>query len=211
VRPQKIRGQNRLQKQIEPWRQYNLTIDQDNLSERHVDYVKIRIHPWCDIPLIKSYFPEPKGKTKRDILTGLLDIYDAWKIELDKLGQPYYLKIWLCEPRFSTSQVVCAISDKIEYYNNIFNKADHSKTFPIKNYGRLQERLSKLNWDLRLDEDHHDSEEVLEPERYASFADYEDDKKWFSKLLTKPHTTHKLEDGRELYSFKRGHIWVGGQ
>ncbi len=211
VRLKKIRGHRRRQKKIELWRQSFLTLDKDYLSQRQKTYVKIYVHPYSGISLTNSITPQPYGKTKHDILKGLLDIYASWKIELDTLKQPYYLKIWLFEPRFSTSQVVCAIGDMTEFYNNTFNKADHLKELPLKNYSRLADRMAKFKWDLYLDEDHHDSTEILERNDYASTKDYEDDKKWFSRLLKKPHTTHKLPGGGEMYNFKRGHVWVGGQ
>ncbi len=210
MKQKKIRGHKRRHRQIELWRQYNLKLDFKKLSETQLQYAKIRVHPWNSISVTKSSIPSINGKTKKAILNGLLDIYENWKSQLDKKGEPYYLKMWLCEPRFSTSQVVCAIGDKIEYYEELFFKPDNVRTINAKNYGKLQDRISKLNWGYYLDEDHHDSETVLPPECYETIQDYHEDKKWFDSLLKKPHRTDKLEDGRELYSFKRGYLWVGG-
>ena len=149
------------------------------------------------------------------MLNGLLDIYEDWKNQLDKLGQPYYLKIWLFEPRFSQSQVVCAVGENVDFYENTFFKPEERKNLNKNNYGKLKERLESFNWDYRLDEDHFDNTEVGEPEIYASKQDYEDTKKWFAKLLIKPHRTHKFKepigDATESYSFKRGDLWLGGQ
>jgi hypothetical protein len=48
---------------------------------------------------------------------------------------------------------------------------------------------------------------------YASLADYEEDKRWFEKMLKKPHRTTKLKepigDATESYSFKKGDVWLG--
>jgi len=52
MRQKKIRGHKRLQKQIEPWRQFNIKLNIDNLQERQIDYVKIRISPWSSISLL---------------------------------------------------------------------------------------------------------------------------------------------------------------
>jgi len=217
VRQKKIRGHNRRQKQIDNWRLDNLSLNLTdyllNQSDRY--YAKIRVHPWSGLSLTNSVTPEPTGKTKQKMLNGLLDIYEDWKKQLDKLGQPYYLKVWLFEPRFSQSQVVCAIGDNVDFYENTFYKPDTNKTIQLDNYGSLKTRLSKLNWDYRLDEDHYDNTEVGEPEIYASRQDYEEMKTWFDKLLKKPHRTHKFNepigDTTESYSFKRGDIWLGGQ
>ncbi len=215
MRSEKIRGHKRRQRRIKNWRLENLEINADLIEKYNRDYVEIIVHPWCDISLIKSKIPSPKGTTKRLMLAGLLDIYESWKIQLDKLEKPYYLKIWLFEPRFAQSQVVCAIGDRIEYYENNFFKPDHAKTFIPESYGQLTERLKKYNWDYRFDEFHYDNDEVGSPEQYSTKQDYDDTKKWFQKLLKKPHRTEKLKepigDSIECYSFKQGDLWVGGQ
>jgi hypothetical protein len=185
------------------------------LNKRDRHYVKIRVPPWGGISLANTVTPEPTGKTKQKILNGLLDIYEDWKNQLDKLGQPYHLKIWLFEPRFSQSQVVCAIGDRVDFYENTFYKPDANKTIRLDNYGSLKTRLSKFNWDYRLDEDYYDNNQVGEPEVYASRQDYEGAVKWFENLLKKPHRTHRFKEAigeaTESYSFKRGDIWLGGQ
>jgi hypothetical protein len=217
VRQKKIRGHNRRHKQIDNWRLDNLSLDLTDylLNERDRYYAKIRVHPWSGFSLTNSVTPQPTGKTKQKILNGLLDIYENWKTQLDKLGQPYYLKVWLFEPRFSQSQVVCAIGDNVGFYENTFFKPETEKTIQLDSYGTIKTKLSKLNWDYRFDEDHYDNTEVGEPEIYASRQDYEDTVKWFDKLLKKPHRTHKfiepIGEATESYSFKRGDLWLGGQ
>lgn len=217
MRKKKIRGNKRRWKEIENWRLDNIDLNLTDylLNERDRYYAKIRVHPWSGLSLTNSITPEPTRKTKQKMLNGFLDIYEDWKSQLDKLGQPYYLKIWLFEPRFSQSQVVCAIGDNVDFYENTFFKPEKSKILNADNYGKLKGRLESFNWDYRLDEDHYDNTEVGEPEIYASRQDYEDTKKWFSKLLKKPHRTNKfiepIGDITESYSFKRGDIWLGGQ
>ena len=165
MRQNKIRGHNRRHKQIDNWRLVNLSLDLNDylLNERDRYYAKIRVHPWSGLSLKNSVTPQPTGKTKQKMLNGLLDIFENWKAQLDKLEQPYYLKIWLFEPRFSQSQVVCAIGDRIDFYENTFYKPDNNKTIKLDNYGSLKTKLSKLSWDYRLDEDQYDNNEVSEP------------------------------------------------
>ena len=217
MRQKKIRGHSRRQKQIDIWRLDNLSLDLNDylLNERDRYYTKIRIHPWSGISLTKSVTPEPTGKTKQKMLNGLIDIYEYWENQLNKLEQPYYLKIWLFDPRFSQSQVVCAIGDNVDFYENAFYKPEINKTIQLDNFGSLKTKLSKLNWDYRIDEDHYDNNYVGEPEFYASRQDYEETKMWFDKLLKKPHRTHKFKEPigaiTESYLFKSGEIWLGGQ
>ncbi len=216
VRYKKIRGHKRRWKVIENWRLENLDLylNEYLLNERDRYYVKIRVHPWSGLSMINSETPQPTGMTKQKMLIGLLDIYEDWKKQLDKLGHPYYLKIWLFEPRFSKSQVVCAIGENIDFYKNTFFKPEKAKKLNSDTYGQLKKRIENFTWDYRLDEDHYDNSEVGEPENYASRKDYEYTKRWFDKLLMKPHRVYDFKETigeeTETYSFKRGDIWLGG-
>lgn len=185
------------------------------VNERDRCYAKIRVNPWSRVSLTNSVIPEPRGTTKQKILGGLLGIYQHWKTQLDTLQQSYYLKLWLFEPRFSQSQVVCAIGDSLNFYEHTFFKPDREKIIRPDKYGTLKARLEKLNWGYYLDEDHFDNSEVGEPEQYASKRDFEYTQKWFTNLLKKPHRkvvfNEPIGDITETYSLKRGDVWVGGE
>lgn len=206
---QKIRGHKRRQKAIEQWRLENLELRSDLIEKYDYHYIDIVVHPWCDISIIKSEFPEPIRKTKQLILNGLIDIYHSWKKQLDNAGQPYYLKIWLFDSRFSKSQVVCAIGDRIDYYENLFQKTNYTKQLKSENYGNLKNRLDELEWEYCLDEDHIENDYVGEPSQYLIDNDFLETKNWFDKTLKKPHRTTKLDDAIEYYSFKKGNLWLG--
>jgi hypothetical protein len=216
MRQQKIRGNKRRQRYIEEWRLENLKLRFDLIEKYGGYHIDIVVHPWCDISIVNSKIPEPRGIIKQLMLNGLIDIYESWKEQLDKLGQPYYLKLWLFTTRFSKSQVVCATGEKIEHYENVFFKPDKDKILVLENFGTLKARLAQLTWDYRLDEDHYDNCTVGEPERYASRQEYLDTQTWFTRLLKKPHRTEEFQesiDGNhraELYSFQRGELWIGG-
>lgn len=217
MRQKKIRGHIRRWKDIENWRINNLDLNLNDYLLNEIDrfYAKIRVHPWSGLSLTDSEIPQPTGKTKQKILHGLLDIYEDWKKKLDKLGQPYYLKIWLFEPRFSQSQVVCGIGDNIDFYKTTFFKPEITIRLNSDNYGQLKNRLENFTWEYCLDEENYDNTEVGEPEIYASKQEYVDSKKWFERLLRKPHRTYKFKEpigkATESYSFKHGDIWLGGQ
>jgi hypothetical protein len=215
VRKKKIRGHKRRWNEIVKWCLYNIDLNLTDylLNESDRYYANIRVHPWSELSLINSTIPEPKGITKQKILNGLLNIYEDWKNQLDKLGQPFYLKIWLFEPRFAQSKVVCAIGENVNYYENTYYKPEDSKKLNSDNYGKLKRRLENFTWDYHLDEDHFDNTEVGEPEIYASRQDFENSKKWFAKLLKKPHRLYKIKepigDATASFSFKRGDVWLG--
>jgi len=214
----KIRGHKRKHKQIEKWRLENTSINLTdyllNIRDRY--YTKIRVYPWNGFThyRINSIIPQPRRKTKKLFLDALLDIYTDWKTELSKLGQPYYLKIWLYETDFSKSQVVCAIGENVNFYENTFTKPENPKFLNLDNYGILSQKMKRLQWKHYLEEDHYENNFVGELREYASEKDYYETKTWFNKLLKKPHQITTFEEqingAYELYSFKKGNVWIGG-
>ncbi|MCH2231317.1 MAG: hypothetical protein MK105_13325 [Crocinitomicaceae bacterium] len=213
MKTKKVRGHRRRWSDIDRWVETHKNLNLEYLKEYQRDYAKIRVHPWSGVSLTNSQTPEPTRQTKTKILSGLIEIYDSWKNELDKLGENYYLKIWLFEPRFASSQVVCALGDYLDFYENTFYKPEKYKKLDPTNYGLIKDVIANFNWEYRLDEDHFDNSEPGDPELYATLADYEEDKRWYEKMLKKPHRTTKFKDpigeATESYSFKKGNVWLG--
>jgi hypothetical protein len=216
IRKNKIRGHRRRWKQIARWQADYISVDLIDYLQHEGDYfyAKIRVHPWSGLSFADSDPKEPTGKTKQKMVSGLIAIYEDWKRQLDTLGQPYYLKIWLYEPRFSNSQVVCAVGESLAKYTHTFSLVKEKATLPLV-YGEVNETLKNFVWEQGLDEDHYDDYMVGDPELYPSFVDYENAKRWFNRLLKKPHTTttSKGYDNEELtvYSFRRGNVWIGAK
>jgi hypothetical protein len=214
MRVRKIRGHKRRWKQIQSWKNSNLNLDLDYIKEYERDYTKIRIHPWSGLSLKNSTYPEPKRQTKLKMLNGLFDIYDQWKNQLDKLGKPYYLKIWLYDNRFSMSQIVCATGEYVDFYAKTFNKSEKEEQIKSNKYkAQLQPRIEIFNWECHLDEDHFDNTDLGQPDDYETIEEYLESKIWFEKLMKKPHKTVKFKepigDAIESYSFEKGKIWIG--
>ena len=127
MRTKKIRRYKRILKEIERWRSEVIELDLENVQSTNRDYVKIWVSPYSDLELGNSISPQPSGEARTKILEALLDIYDNWKLALDKLGEPYYLKIWLYDQRFSNSQVVCAIGPFLDFYETTFQHLYHQR------------------------------------------------------------------------------------
>ncbi|RKD90473.1 hypothetical protein [Mangrovibacterium diazotrophicum] len=213
LKTKKIRGHRRRWKDIDYWVEANRELDLDELKANQRNYAKIWVRPWSGISITNSQIPAPYGETKLKILGGLIKIYDSWQQQLDQLGESYCLQIWLFEPRFSMSQVVCAIGDYTDFYTDtFFNPIAPKQMIPL-NYGRLATEIAGFNWSYRLDEDHWDNNEPGSPDLWANQAEYEAAKKWFRQLMKKPHRTTKPEElagtATEFYSFKKGAVWLG--
>ena len=179
MRYKKIRGLKRKVVNIQNWINEYLELNVQNLTEHKYEYTKVYVDPWDNLTLTDSQIPEPKGKAKKDILNGLEKIYDSWKTKLDKLNKPYYLKIWLYEPRVSKSQVVCAIEEKIEYYENIFGRADFKQDSP----SFTNQLSSDFKWQPKVDEEPYWESELLWPiDQYERIEDSYSDRRLLRKL-----------------------------
>lgn len=211
----KIRGHKRRWKEIDAWVEANRPLDLEYLKSRERDYAKIRVHPWSGISITDSEIAQPKGETKARMLLGLIDIYNEWKVRLESLDEPYYLKIWLYDPNFSRSQVVCAIGSALDFYEITFYKPDQSKTLNPALYGRMTDQMADFSWEYRLDEFHFGPDELGEPEEYESLKAYQGQKKWLNRIMKKPIRKTSYENGDsetvETFSLHQGTVWIGGQ
>ncbi|WP_303818685.1 hypothetical protein [Actinobacillus minor] len=208
----KIRGKARRLRAIEEWSSNNLIFDKETLLENKRLYVKFRVDPWSRLSLGNSMYPEPDNEYREKFIEGLVNIYDLWKSNLDKLNIDYYLKIWIVFPNFRESQVVCAIGDKIEFYKNNFfeeNKLD----FPSKKFSKNSNSLlSHFKWE------HYSHEELIDDDYVGDVNDYVDKqsyiktKEWFDKFMNSQHRIVKNElSGKDLHFFKTNDIWLGSK
>ena len=213
MKTKKIRGHKKIWKDIEKWKNTNLNLDLKKLQQNERDYVKIWVHPYSSISLSNSQFPEPKAETKKRILNGLLDIYESWEQQLNKLNEPYYLKIWLYAPRFSNSQVVCSIGNSLNLYKNTFSIPENIMNFKNDYIGNIGDRMGNYNWEHRVDEEFLDNTQIGRLEDFATKKDYLENKKWFETKLKDPHRktvyNNPIGDITESYAFKLGDVWLG--
>ena len=146
MRIRKTRHGKKLWRKIESWKENNLELDIEGLNSYSRDYLKVGVYPSFNIT--NSKVKEPKGKTKELIIDGLVEVYKSWKKELDKTGKPYYLKIWLYDPFLSSSQLVCAINEDCDFYNNTFEKSNLNNKINFNKYKKSnQQELSKFDWE----------------------------------------------------------------
>lgn len=213
MKTKKIRGHKRRWKAIVQWVEASRQFDVDALEICQRNFVKVNIHPWCDLDVLNSQTPEPNGKTRQYILNGLIQIYNAWKKSLNTLNEPYYLKIWLYEPRFSKSQVVCSIRDGTDFYNLTFHNPNLNKKLNPQNYGSLEKEMAKFNWEYRYDEEHINNTQLGHPDDYYAMENYHQERIKFEQRMKKPHRvttyTEPIGDATEAYSFKKGVVWIG--
>ncbi len=209
IKYHKTRGNKRISKAIEDWKNHNLELDLEYLKSTQRSYCKVWVSPFANISVTGSEIPSPKGQHRQEIIKGLLDIYNHWEQQIKTLNKPYYLAIWLLEPRIEKSQVVCAIDSMIDFYDVTFYKPKEQREFPLQNYGKLQEQLQAFNWTYALDEDHFFQSDVdLEEDNYTSKKDYFDSQKWYKRKIKEGiRTVPSNED--TFYAIRKGIAWIG--
>ena len=182
----KIRGHNRIRKKIELWRNVSLKPNLDLIQNYYYDYVKIWISPFSNLNYKENDYSGPKSGNRLLILNALFDIYDNWDLELKKLNTAYYLKIWLYEPRFTRSQVVCAIEDRIEWYDEVLQMAENNIKFPHDKYKKLANRIDQFTWTAAIDDEIFENE--FQPkEQYPNDSDLLQHKRVCFRYHTKDH------------------------
>lgn len=210
MRYKKIRGLNRKFANIKYWIDEYSELNIKHLKEHKYAYTKVYVNPWDNLTLTDGQIPEPKGKAKKEILTGLERIYDSWKTELEKLEIQYYLKIWLYEPRISKSQVVCAIGEKIEYYENIFEKGD----FKQNSSSFTNQISSEFKWQPKVDEEPYWESILLWPiDQYERIEESYSDRRLLTKLKKGNYKNQEIDNPNgnkdAIYFLPKGIIWVG--
>lgn len=206
----KIRGEKRRIRHIQNWIQQNLQLDMDNLKKQHSDYVKFNVDPWNRLSLINSVYPQPEGIYKQFLIKGLSQIYFAWKAQLDQLEQPYYLKIWLFEKDLKRSQVVCAIGEKLDFYQHTFQYCpENKKIFDSRHYVEVKGILDQCTWLNQIDIQLYESDYVDELKDYASPKDYLETQHWFEEFVLKQHHSIFNINGILYYGVKKDCVWLG--
>jgi hypothetical protein len=113
------------------------TLDVDFLFKEK--YLNFEIEDWYGHNLYIG------GKSRKFILENLFKIYHKWHGELIKIDQPFYLAIWLYDPRLLKSEVVCAIDEKISYYEiEVFVESNKPNKISLSQYGDLYDEFIRL-------------------------------------------------------------------
>lgn len=152
IRYRKIRGINRRKRAIEQWGDTHKSLDINLLIQEKKDYVKFRVQPWSRLSLFNSVCPEPTGDCEYLLIKNVQNIYQSWKGSLEELQIPYYLQIWLRENYVSRSQIVCAIDEIKNFYDDAFEVIDTQPENGIRSSSHYNnqtaEVLDRYDWKL---------------------------------------------------------------
>ncbi len=185
----KVRGWRRQIKKLDRWKAQHLNLE---LNCYGYSYVKIWLDPWYRLEK-----RDPPIWFQRLILTALIEIYENWHKQLLSTNENFYLKIWLCNPHFITSQIVAAVGERINHYENLFAPSNEAKAFPYQKYLSSGCDLYDYDWKLFADEDIY-----FENRDELSVDDIEFLKKNAFRIVECP-------DGDKMYGIKKGDVWLG--
>lgn len=209
MKTKKLRGHNRIFKNIEDWKNDSLHLDLEDLANYKRHYEKVWVRPFGDISITGASIPKPKRLARKLIIEGLLEIFNSWESQLKTLDKPYYLAIWLNEPYIENSQVVCAIDDFLNFYDVTYYRPEQQKKMPTQNYGKLKNELDALNWIYALDEYHFTNEDIAEAEDiYTNKKDYLAAQKWYRRQLERNPIISK-DKHITNYRTTKGMVWIG--
>lgn len=151
-----------------------------------------------------------KGLIRKRIITLLFEIHAGWKAALEKLDQPYYLAIWLCEPQIIRSEVVCAVGDRIKLYSDHwFDASEKDPVLRKEAYGKNQHLFDQLIWERKNAYTLHTSVEMNWPlEHYKDPKQFYKDRRFYAQM---EKTCKKITEetfGKTYYQLI-GDYWVG--
>lgn len=149
-----------------------------------------------------------EGKLRDDIFNVLFSTYLNWKEKLIELEIPFYLGVWIYNPRLPKSEIVCAIgNEKIEYYkNNCFDVS------PIQNDIIDLKKFKKektLIWTQKIDFDIIEDWEINFPkENYKNEQHWIEQQESFKKFISDSYKVDKDKNGKRYFK-NVGKIWTG--
>lgn len=198
----KIRGWKRHRRKIERWKQNAINLDMDYLKNYQRQYEKLWIHPFYAWVRKK-----PPNWYNRHLFDAMIEVYLEWHRKMMDENEEFYLKIWLYDPNFINSQIVVAYRDCLDFYNKTFKIREENKEFPFNKFHSLRDKLEQFQWDLHIEIDYYDENDLNEWLEEGSLTEKE-----VSKIKGKAYETIKFENefGSFLqYSLDKGDVWIG--
>ncbi|MGN7358477.1 MULTISPECIES: hypothetical protein [unclassified Paenibacillus] len=195
----KVRGMRRRARKLSSWADIHKELDLEYLYKYHKDYVKIWISPFNHLYKYNDHKVGKKNPPVRfckEILYHLIEIYLEWEKRLEKIEEPYYLRLWIGDPEFIDSQVVAATEHNIEYYEELFMKDNEYKEFPYQDVHPL---VSKFTWE-RCVNGYYVWESDIESEEERTLISK-------NGFQVNEHLVHG--EVEKLYFIRTGDMWLG--
>jgi hypothetical protein len=190
----KIRGWKRRIRQVEQWGE---SIKQPYLNYFVSDHGS-RTYERCYLrPFYSLDKRHPPLWFYKLILSKFVNAYFEWEKVFAKLGQPYDLQLWLYDPAYIRSEIICYKMDEGGERKRFVWEADHPSPFPHDKFASPLYDLRQFDWIQSEDADIF-FEGDLEFEETTA------------EILLADGYRAKVQQGTEVYYAKKvGDIWIG--
>lgn len=206
----KIRGAKRRIRAIEKWKIKHLKIDEKYFTKYSRDYVKFFVDPWGSSLFSKSKFPQPNRIYKKLFIDSLFEIYYSWKNQLEDLNQPFYLKIWLFENDLKNSQVVCAVGNQIDFYEETFKEFENKKmSLKQSKHFHIMNDHEEFKWKSKTEVNILEKNYLETIDDFRSKQEFQYMKKWWKNLIDKNLLDEVISNEDEYFVFENDFVWLG--
>lgn len=189
----KIRGWKRRIKHINAWGEY---IKQPYLKSfnKAGDYTYERN---IIDPFYRLLRRQPPLWFYKLIINKFVNAYFEWEKAFNELSIPYDLQIWLYDPQFIQSEIICyAVENKGDRARYAWS-ADEQKPFPYDKFSIDDALLKRFEW-LLFDDELVTFENELKDEDFTS-----------EDLLAGGYVKKETDENVCYYAKRIGDIWVG--
>ena len=179
----------------------DIQFDKEKLFEQK--YLNFQIDDCYD------YTESVDGKLRNEIFKVLYLNYTNWKNELINLGIPFYLGVWIYDPRLPKSEVVCAIGiEKIEYYQyKCFDIAIQQRE--IVDLKEFNNKSDAIKWTQKIDFETLEEWQVNFPkENYETVELWRKDQNYYSDFIKNSYKMTNSKSGKVYFKIV-GDIWTG--
>jgi hypothetical protein len=131
------------------------------------------------------------------MIAKFIAVYTEWQKEFDKLDVAYDLQLWLYDPSYIRSEIICHKMQQKGERKRFSWESDLDKPFPYK-------KLESKHYNL------HNFEWILADDEHIYFEDdFEDEDFTAEDLLADGYVRKEQSDGTVYYAKRYGDIWIG--
>jgi hypothetical protein len=131
------------------------------------------------------------------MIAKFIPAYSEWQKAFDKLDVPYDLQLWLYDPAYIRSEIICHKMQQHVERKRFSWESEQSEPFPYEKLGSKHYNLQDFEWTL-ADDEHIYFED-----------DFEDADFTVEDLLADGYIRKQQGDGLIYYAKRYGDIWIG--
>ena len=131
------------------------------------------------------------------IIAKFVEAYNAWEKVFEKSGIPHDLQLWLYDPSYIESEIICYKMQEHGEHMKLGWEAKEHKPFPYQKFAGKGYDLNAFEWVLA------EENNVIWDDDF-DYADFTLD-----EILADGYEKRELENGRVYYAKRIGDEWIG--